>query len=415
MRIVKLTAENIKRLQAVEITPDGNLVKITGKNGAGKTSVLDAIWWALAGGDNIQSKPIRDGQDKAKVTLDLGDIVVERRFTKSGTTLVVSNKDGARFPSPQKMLDELVGRLTFDPLEFMRMDPRKAAETLRALVNLDFTDHENRRRLAYDKRTTVNRELANIEAQASAITVSADAPDAEVDPADLVAKLQEAEQVNRKNAGERNALAQNESNLTKMRQAVADAKEALALAERLLASDEAVAERVRKTVAELEDVDVAPIQSAIANSKQLNEAARAKANKKALRSRVIFKQSESDDLTQQILAIDEEKAQLLREAPFPVPGLGFNDAGAVTFQDVPIEQISAAEQLRVSVAMAMAMNPKLRVLRITDGSLLDSTSLQIIEQMAKDGDYQVWMEIVDETGKLGVVIEDGCVRADKAA
>lgn len=49
MKIVSLTAENVKKLTVVEITPAGNLVQITGKNGQGKSSVLDAIWWALAG------------------------------------------------------------------------------------------------------------------------------------------------------------------------------------------------------------------------------------------------------------------------------------------------------------------------------------------------------------------------------
>src|SRR3990172_1148857 len=73
MKILKLTAENIKRLIAVEITPDGNLVQITGKNGNGKTSVLDAIWWALAGKKPIQSKPIRNGAHSAMITLVLGD------------------------------------------------------------------------------------------------------------------------------------------------------------------------------------------------------------------------------------------------------------------------------------------------------------------------------------------------------
>lgn len=48
MKIIALQAENVKRLVAIEIRPDGNLVQITGKNGAGKTSVLDCIWWALA-------------------------------------------------------------------------------------------------------------------------------------------------------------------------------------------------------------------------------------------------------------------------------------------------------------------------------------------------------------------------------
>ena len=44
MKIVQLTAENVKRLTAVSIAPDGNLVQITGRNGQGKASVLDAIF-----------------------------------------------------------------------------------------------------------------------------------------------------------------------------------------------------------------------------------------------------------------------------------------------------------------------------------------------------------------------------------
>ena len=47
MKIVKLTAENFKRLEAVEITPDGNTVLISGRNGQGKSSVLDSILAAL--------------------------------------------------------------------------------------------------------------------------------------------------------------------------------------------------------------------------------------------------------------------------------------------------------------------------------------------------------------------------------
>ena len=84
MKIIKLEAENIKRLVAVEITPDGHMVQISGRNGAGKTSVLDAIWWALAGADAIQAKPIREGETTAHITLDLGEIVVERSFTSKG-------------------------------------------------------------------------------------------------------------------------------------------------------------------------------------------------------------------------------------------------------------------------------------------------------------------------------------------
>ena len=78
MKIVELQAENVKRLKAVEITPDGTMQVIGGRNAQGKSSVLDAIWLALGGGKASKETPlpIRDGEDKASVRLDLGDLVV---------------------------------------------------------------------------------------------------------------------------------------------------------------------------------------------------------------------------------------------------------------------------------------------------------------------------------------------------
>lgn len=63
-KIVRLTAENVKRLVAVEIrpNPDGNLVIVGGRNAAGKSSVLDAIMFALAGKKALPAKPIREGK-----------------------------------------------------------------------------------------------------------------------------------------------------------------------------------------------------------------------------------------------------------------------------------------------------------------------------------------------------------------
>ena len=128
MKIIALEAENVKHLRVVNINPDGSLVVIGGDNAQGKTCVLDAIEYALNGASSIPVKPIRHGQTKARVVLDLGDIVVTRTFTAKGTNLIVKNKDGAIFPSPQAMLDKLVGELSFDPLEFSKMDAKKQSE-----------------------------------------------------------------------------------------------------------------------------------------------------------------------------------------------------------------------------------------------------------------------------------------------
>ena len=95
MRIIKLKAENIKRLKAAEITPTGDLIQVTGRNGQGKSSLLDAIWWALGGTKNIQDQPIRTGQRKAKIELDLGKYIVTREFSKNTSKLHVAKRSTA--------------------------------------------------------------------------------------------------------------------------------------------------------------------------------------------------------------------------------------------------------------------------------------------------------------------------------
>src|SRR5579864_5989965 len=141
MRILRLEAENIKKLRVVSVTPEGDVVQITGPNGSGKTSILDAIFYALDGTSGIPSKVVRNGTDHARVSVDLGEqkteLIVTREFAKDGATrLTVENTEGLRFKSPQSMLDALLGSLTFDPLEFTRMQPKQQLETLRGVVNL---------------------------------------------------------------------------------------------------------------------------------------------------------------------------------------------------------------------------------------------------------------------------------------
>jgi ATPase subunit of ABC transporter with duplicated ATPase domains len=114
------------------------------------------------------------------------------------------------------------------------------------------------------------------------------------------------------------------------------------------------------------------------------------------------------DLNNRISDLDRAKAEALAGATFPVAGLGFDEAG-VTFNGIPFSQASSAEQIRVSLAMAMALNPTLRVIRILDGSLLDEDSMQMVADAAKQGGYQVWIERVTDPSESAIVIEDGSV------
>jgi recombinational DNA repair ATPase RecF len=140
-KIVRLESTNYKRLKAVEIAPDpdGNLVIVAGKNGQGKTSILDSITAAL-GGVNAKTtpKPIRDGEERAEIILETEDLIVTRRFTASGSTLTVKSPDGAVYPKGQAKLDDLLGRLSLDPLAFTQLSDKDQLSTLLDLVELPF-------------------------------------------------------------------------------------------------------------------------------------------------------------------------------------------------------------------------------------------------------------------------------------
>jgi len=402
MKIIRLSAENIKRLRAVEITPDGTVQVITGKNAAGKSSVLDAIWLALGGGAASREtpRPIRDGQDHASVTLDLGDLVVTRTWSGDKTALTVKSADGAKYPSPQAVLDSLVGRLSFDPLEFTRLSARDQVAALLDLVDLDvdLADLAHERQVAYDNRADIGR-------QGKALGEPGDlvpAPVEEVSASDLIAQIRAAQEQDAAQAGDRRTrdriLADGETIRVEIR----------GLTERL--NEQQSAQRAIDTVISKHKPvpDVEALEGDLRSVEATNRAVRHNAEVIKDKARKADLLAQYATLTDKITTLDKTKADALAAAAFPVPGLGFDDDG-VTFEGIPFSQASSAEQIRVSLAMAMALNPKLRVIRILDGSLLDAENLALIADMATAQDYQVWIERVADASGVGVVIEDGAV------
>lgn len=416
MKIIQLNSENVKRIQAVEIKPDGNVIVIGGKNGAGKSSVLDSIQWAL-GGDPGAKMPVRKGEEKAKIVANLGDIVVTRTITPSGGgTLVVKNADGIRQDSPQTILDKLVGKLTFDPLEFSRQKPKQQAETLRALVGLDFTEHDKEREKWFNHRTEVNRAAAALKNRMSAIPKHADAPHEEQSAGEVMAKQAEAVSTNANNEAQRKEATLMQSQLTQAQNLLEDLKrQATELAERISKGEKTVEMRkatataLTEAAANLKDVDVAGYQTQLAEVELGNRKHRENKAREAVVEQFKSKSDEADGLTAKLESMDADKRTKINSAKYPIEGLTFDTAGGVVLNGIPFEQCSSAEQLGVSVAIGLALNPKLRVLLIRDGSLLDEESLKLIAEMATKADAQVWMERVGTDASTSVIIENGHV------
>jgi len=421
MQIVSLRAEAFKRLVAVSITPDGNVVTISGKNAAGKSSVLDAIEAALGGKRHVPERPVREGKSKARIVCDLGDIVVTRTFTaKGGGTLKVESKDGASHSSPQAMLDKLVGELSFDPLAFSRMDAKGQLGLLKSLVGLDFSGLDRKRREAYEERTAVGREMKRLEGQLAGLEVFPDAPEEAVDVAALLAEIDEATTAQKAIddlVNERDDVRECiESAGLRLREIKAEIDALVAEAEEVKAGrtrNQAREAEFAQAIAERHVPDAQPLREQISNAEEINRQVRANARRREVAAEREAKRREVATLTDRIDAVDEEKREAMAGASFPVKGLGFDEDG-VTFAGVPFAQASSAEQLRVSVAMGLALNPELRVLLIRDGSLLDEESLRMLGKMAAEAGAQVWLERVSDGDAVGVVIEDGAVAGAEA-
>lgn len=402
MRVLSLIAENIKKLRAVEIIPTGNVVTIAGRNGAGKSSVLDSLWWALAGAKHIQAVPIRTGEDKARIRLDLGELIVERKFTASGSTVTVTSADGARYDSPQRMLDALLGALAFDPLAFVSQEPRQQFEALKAIVPLDvdLDDLDRKNKADYDRRTDLNRQAKEKRAQASGVEVVGAAPGSLIDTPAIKDDLTNAARTNSAIESERARRARLESDLESL----------IAEWDRLHDKIDSLRVEIAMLAPMAEPVAIEDIRGRLDQAEADNRAFHAARKRQALAEEAERLEANAGDLTETMRMRTEMKAEAIAAARMPVLGLAFGD-GIVTYGGIPFDQASTAEQLRVSVAIAMAAHPKLRVIRIKEGSLLDAGNLELIADMAREQGYQVWIERVQTDGQVGIVIEDGQVVA----
>lgn len=413
-RLVEIQASNVKALKAVAIKVDGKPVfKISGRNGQGKSSVLDAVAMAIAGPAAFPDKPIRAGESEASILLDFNDLKLTRKiFAKEDGkgvthTLKLEFRDGRRISKEkQTALDALRGSpIADDPLRFAMLKPRERYDLLKQLVpGFDFEKNAAVRAELFEERTQVGRERDRAVGAAASIAVPDDAPLLPIDVAATTSELLTAQQFNRAIDQQREAREGMADEIDQMRD------ELETLGARIRELNTAIAEKEAhlhglKPLAE--PMDVAAIEDRLRSAETHNAAARRRQEKEQRQAEAATLSTRYGEMTTRIESLDKQKADAIAGARLPVAQLTFGD-GDILLDGLPFDQASTARKIRVSTALLMAMKPELRVLLVREGSLLDDDAREALEADAKEHGFVVLMECVgDDVAGGGVVIENG--------
>ncbi|HAM54760.1 MAG TPA: hypothetical protein DCQ64_04875 [Candidatus Rokubacteria bacterium] len=405
-RILRLRIEDFKGIDVAEVNTHGaDVVTVSGRNGVGKSSTLDAIVAVLGGTRVIDPRPVRDGEETACVEATFTDgLQLRRVWTKGGTasSLRVTLADGTVAANGQNWLNERVNAAAFDPLAWTRRAPKDQFSQLCELVGLDLSGLVRDRAATYAERTQVNRELDAAKARFVAADGDfAGVPDEPVSLTKLNADLSAARRADDDYRRLRESVDRNREEATRLETQIAELQNRLRLHRTAEQRDAAAAEHLSDTLP-----DVAAIEGAMEQAEATNSRVAEKRRAADLRASVTDLQASSDELSERIDAIDTSRREQLAEAEWPVDGLGVDpEEGSVTYRDRPLRQASQAEQLAVAMGVAGRLNRDVRVILVREASLCDEETLSAMREQAVTLGAQLWLERVGEGG-LQITVDD---------
>lgn len=428
MPITGVEVDHYMRVKHASFKPTPGVNEITGDNGAGKTSLLQAIA-TMGGKRNIAWKPINSGAKEAKIIIDIDGVgevpirMIRRMFTNedgtTGETMTVEGPGGSRFSKPQSLMDSIVTEFSFDPLSMLDMDQKSFLNVLKRFVpDYDFEGNDVARKTAFDDRTDVNRDLKNLKSQVAGFSITADTPDEEINIDALTADLEavgthntdvETRKANRARVADEAVRLRAEA--ASLEQQAVDyvrlADQARVKATEAVTKADDNDKRLKDAGPLPEPKDASDIRAQIERANIVNATVRDKKRMNGLITQAEAKEAESKALSKKIEDIDAAKANSIKTANLPVDGLDIDADGVVMFNGEPLSQASQAQKIRVSVALAAAMSPKLKVAIIKDGSLLDKKSWALMEAYAAEHGLQIFVETVSSDRPTAIVIEDG--------
>lgn len=410
VKIAALEAENVKRIKAVALTPSPTgLTIVGGNNNQGKTSVLDALAWALGGEKFRPTAAVRDGAlapPHLKVILSNG-VVVERRGKNS--SLTVTDPTGQR--SGQQLLNAFVEPLALDLPRFMQASDKDKADTLLNIIGVgDALTGLNREiKALYDRRTVIGQIGAQKRHAAEELTEYPDAPSEPVSAIELIQQQQEILLHNADNQRKRMKLAQLEEQEKQLGRRVQELSQELEMVEHQLTAVQQDVQDATKTVAQLQDESTAELEQSIRNVEEINRQVSANLAKSKAQDEAERYAQEYTALTEQIKAKRTARMDLLNGADLPLTGLGVED-GSLTYNGKHWQDMSGSDQLRVATAIVRRLNPDCGFVLLDKLEQMDLATLAEFGSWLQAEGLQAIATRVSTGGECQIIIEDGRVK-----
>ena len=412
VKINKLEIENVKRVKAVTIEPTSNgLTILGGNNNQGKTSVLDAIAWALGGNKYKPSKPARDGSmNPPTLRLELSNgLIVERKGKNSD--LKVTDPSGQK--AGQQLLDSFVEELALNLPKFIESSAKDKANTLLQIIGVGekLWELDRKEEQLYNERRTIGQIADQKKKYAAEQPHFPEAPNELVSIADFIHEQQEILARNGENAKKRqnrenivNSLHLSEARLKQLKEQLAQEE---ATHESLM-SDYIAA---NKSIEDLVDEPTDEIENSIANIEEINRKVRANLDKEKAEEDAKQYSSQYNDLSKQIQDVRDERTSLLDSADLPLPGLSVED-GELVFEGQKWDNMSGSQQLRVATAIVRKLKPECGFVLLDKLEQMDIPTLTEFGKWLESEGLQAIATRVSSGEECQIIIEDGYVVSD---
>ncbi len=414
IKINKLEIENVKRVKAVKLEPSANgLTIVGGNNNQGKTSVLDAIAWALGGDTYRPSQPSREGSvtpPYLHLVLSNG-LIVERKGKNSDLKVIDPKGEKAG----QQLLNSFIEKLALDLPKFMEASDTEKATTLLNIIGVgkELAEIEEQEKSVYNERLAIGRIADQKKKFADEQEYFPDAPKDLISASELIQQQQEILARNGENQRKRNNLAvisnQKHRLTDEIKLLEGQIAELYTKLDEKKQSYERVAkdeETAQKTVAELIDESTEELEKNLAHIEEINRKVRINLDKDKAEDDAREYQVQYDNLTIKLSNIREQKTELLNDANLPLPELTVIE-GKLKYKGQEWDNMSGSDRLKVSTAIVRKLNPECGFVLIDKLEQMDLDTLKEFGEWLEQEGLQAIATRVSKGDECSIIIEDG--------